>query len=295
MVSPPDVVVTATRRRSDGGPSARALLISVLGQWVGVDSDEPVYTTTLVAALEALGVEARAARQAVNRTAADGWIEGEQVGRYARWRISPAGRRLLRSAWSRMGRSLFAAEPWDGRFLLLVVNGAGPDRRARDRLAAGLDFEGFGTLTGGVWLAADQRARQGAEIVLDEVGVADQAVFLAAEALDGAQTPAEVVARAWDLTTAEEAHARFVAEFADVEPSDDRDAFALRTRLSHEWRHVLSVDPMLPAELLPEDWIGTRSRELFADRFQRWTDAATRYYAGLVDAPVAPSPGAQAG
>ena len=87
------VVATATRRRADGGPSARSLLISVLGQWVG-PTDTPVWTATLVGALEALGIEARAARQAVNRTAADGWLEGESVGRYTRWRLRLSLNRL---------------------------------------------------------------------------------------------------------------------------------------------------------------------------------------------------------
>ena len=53
------VVVTATRRRSDGGPSARSLLISVLGQWVG-PSDTPVWNATLISALDALGILAGA-------------------------------------------------------------------------------------------------------------------------------------------------------------------------------------------------------------------------------------------
>ncbi len=280
-----DVVVTTTRRRADGGPSARALLVGILGQYV-LPRGEEVWTSTLVAALDALGVEERAARQAVNRTAADGWLVGESVGRYTRWSLSPAGRRLLRSARERLGRSLLPDRVWDGRFLLVSFTGAAPERHSRDRLAAGLDFEGFGSLGSGLWVAADQRAESGARVVLDELGLLERAVFFAATPTETSARPAEVVAQAWDLDGAAAAHERFLADFADARPGGDREAFALRTRLAHEWRHLLSIDPALPAELLPLDWAGARAKARFTELQARWAPASETYYTTLSEQPV---------
>ena len=279
------VVVTPTRRRSDGGPSARALLISVLGQWVG-PSETTVWTSTLVSALETLGIEERAARQAVNRTASDGWLIGESVGRYTRWRLSESGQRLLGTAWSRLQRSFDVDHPWDGQFLLLALTGTQPERQLRDRLATGLDFEGFGVLGPGLWIAADDSARAGADAILEACDLDGQALMFRASTVEGAETPAEVVALAWDLETAAIAHRAFLEEFEDAVPKDDRDAFALRTRLAHEWRHLLSVDPALPAELLPEDWAGTRARGVFHDCFGAWKKSATSYYTTMADEPA---------
>ena len=274
------VVVTATRRRADGGPSARALLISVLGQWVG-NLDTPVWNATLVAALEALGVEERTARQSINRTASDGWLIGESVGRYTRWRLSDAGRRLLDTASSRLQRSFATDRHWDGTFLLLALTGVALDRHQRERLAAGLDFEGFGVLGPSLWIAADRTARSGADAVLDACGLDGQALLFEATTVEGAETPAEVVAMAWDLETAAAAHQAFLLEFEGVEPTDEREAFALRTRLAHEWRHLLSVDPALPPELLPADWPGSRATAVFHDRYRAWTPDASSYYTKL--------------
>jgi phenylacetic acid degradation operon negative regulatory protein len=279
------VVVTATRRRADGGPSARALLISVLGQWVG-PNDTPVWNATLVEALGALGVEERAARQAINRTAADGWLQGESVGRYTRWRLSPTGRRLLGTAWTRLQRSFTTDRPWDGHFLLLALTGVGPDRATRERLATRLDFEGFGTLGPNLWVAADEGAREGAEPLLEALDLTATAMFFRAEAIEGAESPGDVVAAAWDLETAAAAHEGFLEAFEGVEPGDDREAFALRTRLAHEWRHILTVDPALPAELLPPEWVGTRARALFHRCHERWRAPATRFYTGLTEGAV---------
>ncbi len=279
------VVATATRRRADGGPSARSLLISVLGQWVG-PNDTPVWTATLVGALEALGIEARAARQAVNRTAADGWLEGESVGRYTRWRLTSSGRRMIGSAVPRVQRSIVSDRTWDGTFLLLTLTGAVLDREARDRLAVGLDFEGFGTLGPGAWVAVGEGSREGADSVLSACGLQDRALLFSAQTVDGAETPAEVVALAWDLDTAAAAHEAFLEEFEKAVPADECEAFALRTRLAHEWRHLLSVDPSLPPQLLPGDWVGTRARKVFQLRFSEWAEAASSYYIRLSQEPV---------
>ncbi len=279
------VVATATRRRADGGPSARSLLISVLGQWVG-PNDTPVWTATLVGALEALGIEPRAARQAVNRTAADGWLEGESVGRYTRWRLTSSGRRMIGSAVPRVQRSIVADQKWDGTFLLLMLTGTALDREARERLAVGLDFEGFGTLGTGTWVAVGEGSREGAEVVLTACGLQDEALLFHATTVEGAETPAEVVAMAWDLATAAAAHEAFVDQFEIAMPADAAEAFALRTRMAHEWRHLLSVDPSLPPELLPEDWIGTRARKVFQRQFGLWAEASTSYYIRLSEEPV---------
>ena len=279
------VVATATRRRADGGPSARSLLISVLGQWVG-PTDTPVWTATLVGALEALGIEARAARQAVNRTAADGWLEGESVGRYTRWRLTSSGRRMIGSAVPRVQRSIVSDRTWDGTFLLLTLTGAVLDREARDRLAVGLDFEGFGTLGPGTWVAVGEGSREGADSVLSACGLKDRALLFSAQSVDGAETPGEVVALAWDLASAAAAHEAFLEEFERAMPADECEAFAMRTRLAHEWRHLLSVDPSLPLQLLPADWVGTRARKVFQLRFSEWAEAATSYYIRLCEEPV---------
>lgn len=277
---------TATRRRADGGPSARALLISVLGQWVG-PSETPVWTTTLVGALEALGIEERAARQAINRTASDGWLEGESVGRYTRWRLTASGRRLIGSAVPRVARSISAeADEWDGTFLLLALVEPVSDRAVRDRLATGLDFEGFGALGPNLWIAVGSVPRPGAEAVLDSCGLGDGALLFEARTVPGAATAAEVVGLAWDLGPAAEAHQSFVDEFGDAEPADDREAFALRTRMAHEWRELLTIDPSLPAQLLPTDWPGTRARSVFQRRYAQWAAAAESYYTRLSTEPV---------
>ncbi len=60
----PVVAPDLLRRRSLGGPAARSLLLTVLGEFV-LDHAEPVWNAALVRALEALGIRELTARQAV--------------------------------------------------------------------------------------------------------------------------------------------------------------------------------------------------------------------------------------
>jgi phenylacetic acid degradation operon negative regulatory protein len=193
---------------------------------------------------------------------------------------------MIGSAVPRVQRSIVADQKWDGTFLLLMLTGTALDREARERLAVGLDFEGFGTLGTGTWVAVGEGSREGAEVVLTACGLQDEALLFHATTVEGAETPAEVVAMAWDLATAAAAHEAFVDQFETAMPADAAEAFALRTRMAHEWRHLLSVDPSLPPELLPEDWIGTRARKVFQRQFGQWAEASTSYYIRLSEEPV---------
>ena len=49
---------------------------------------------------------------------------------------------------------------------------------------------------------------------------------------------------------------------AATEPADEQ-AFAVRSRLVHEWRKFLFLDPGLPRELLPGDWPGDKAAGFF--------------------------------
>ncbi len=65
--------------------------------------------------------------------------------------------------------------------------------------------------------------------------------------------------------------ARSVAQVSDEQ------AFAVRSRLVHEWRKFLFTDPGLPRELLPEDWPGAKAARFFDAESTRLLPAAARF------------------
>ena len=88
-------VTTANRRREVGFASARSLLLTVLGEFVHPRA-RPVWTSTLLEAMAALGVEEKSARQALARTASEGVLTSNRDGRRVHWSLTAHGETLLR-------------------------------------------------------------------------------------------------------------------------------------------------------------------------------------------------------
>lgn len=268
------------RRRELGPSSARSLLLTVLGEYV-LPGDDPAWTTALVGALALLGVAEKAARQALGRTAAEGWITSRRHGRLAQWQLTTAGRQLLTDGAQRIysfGRQDGAG--WDGRWLILLVNAPELTSQARHRMRTRLAWAGFGALPGGVWVCPDPGREGEASRILAELGQSPAGTsFIASHGDIGAQQ--DIVAQAWDLRAVEGRYEEFIATFAGVQPADDDETLTAQTMLVHEWRRFPFLDPRLPCDLLPAGWPGADAAALFDDRHAAWQPGANRSWARL--------------
>ncbi|WP_112282318.1 PaaX family transcriptional regulator [Prauserella muralis] len=260
-----------SRRREVSHKSARSLLMTLLGEFV-LPRDHPVWTSVLVDALAMFGVEEKSARQALARTAAEGWLESERVGRRVRWSLTPPGRKLLTEGARRIYDFGSVERPWDGRWLLVLVSVPEPKRDLRHQLRTKLTWAGFGSPDPGVWITPHTTRETEALDILTELGLRDAMSFVGAHGAVGDE--ATMVAKAWDLRDLETRYEEFVAEFAGLEPASGDAALDAQTRLVHEWRRFPFLDPQLPAPLLPEGWSGARAAEVFHGKHTEWRPAA---------------------
>jgi phenylacetic acid degradation operon negative regulatory protein len=264
-----------SRRREVSHTSARSLLMTVLGEFV-LPGDRPVWTSTLVDALACLEVEEKAARQALARTAAEGWLESERVGRRVRWSLSAPGRRLLREGADRIYHFGTDRPDWDGRWLVLLVSVPEATRELRHRLRTRLSWIGFGSPDSGVWVSPDPSREPRAQEILAELGIVEAMSFVAEYGTIGAED--ELVGRSWQLAELEQRYERFLAQFAGPAPATGPEALRARTQLVHEWRRFPFLDPQLPAKLLPSTWSGTAAAELFHARHASWHQPAQAHW-----------------
>ena len=271
------VAVQATPRLpATAAPSARDLLFTVLGELV-LPGDGTGWTSAVLAVLARLGVEEKAARQALMRTASAGWLEGERIGRRTRWRLTASARQMLTDGGERIYSFAGAASDWDGRWLLVSVRVPESDRRARRLLRTRLGWAGFGSLSGGLWISPHPEREAEAARVLREAGVAaDAHLFTATRS--GLAEVRDMVAAAWDLADIEELYEEFIARFRVLVP---RDVLACQVELVDAWRRFRAIDPALPRELLPPRWSGTAAAQLFTERHQRWAADARREWERL--------------
>ncbi|SFB41037.1 PaaX-like protein C-terminal domain-containing protein [Amycolatopsis marina] len=85
----------------------------------------------------------------------------------------------------------------------------------------------------------------------------------------------------WDLDELESLYLEFLAEHNPTRyrwqrrrKVGERNAFVDYVRLLTDWRRLPYLDPGLPTELLPPNWVGLRAADLFFTLQARLVDAA---------------------
>ncbi|GAA5232975.1 hypothetical protein FOZ76_02515 [Verticiella sediminum] len=246
--------VTASASSPVNAGSARSVLLTLLGEFVYPESTL-VATGALLEAFACVDIAERSARQAINRSAASGWIEAVREGRRVSWRLTDSGHALIARGSRRLRAVREPMTDWDGQWLLLHVSVPDAQRVQRQRLYRALSWAGFGNPTPGLWICphSDREADLG-QILTDLELVSQALVFMARHVEVGVER-ADLVHRAWDLSAVgahyEELHEQFI-------PGRSRSGGALREHilLVNALQRLPSVDPGLPLALLPEGWPG---------------------------------------
>ena len=164
---------------------------------------------------------------------------------------SEDGYRLSDRLLARQRRQDDAINPrlrkWDGTWTTLVITSVGIDARTRAALRTTLQDKRFAELREGIWLRPDNLDVELTADVLDRVRVLhsrdDDPAELAGPAVGPAGMGAHRPRLLDEMATATDIPGRFVAAAAIV-------------------RHLLT-DPVLPDELLPDDWPGDALRTAY--------------------------------
>jgi phenylacetic acid degradation operon negative regulatory protein len=265
-----------SRRDATGSSSARGLAFTILGEFV-LPSGGEAWTAAVIDTLGRLGVAEKAARQALMRIAADGWLAPERVGRRTRWRLTPGGDRLLTEGARRIYGFGGRRDGWDGSWLVLLARTPESERSARHILRSRLTWAGFGTPAPGVWISTHADRLAEVERVLADAGLGGEAQIFRGTHADG-QLPA-LVGQAWDLGPVAQSYDDFIAAFAAHGPADPLPA---TIGLVHAWRRFPWIDPDLPTELLPPHWGRPRAAAIFNRRHAQWSAAAGASWQHLV-------------
>jgi phenylacetic acid degradation operon negative regulatory protein len=267
----------AARRHAAGADSARGLLLTMLGEFA-LPSGRPTPTSAFIDVLGRLGVEEKATRQALMRTADDDLLTSQRQGRRSLWRLTPTAEQFLADGAERIYTFQAIHPEWDGRWLIVLARVPETERAARHLLRTRLTWAGFGSPSPGVWISTHVDRAKEAERVLDEAGLHDGQIFLAEHHAGGPL--AAMVRQAWDLDAVEDGYEQFLAEFGH---SRGGDPIVRTVQLVHAWRRFPRTDPALPATLLPTRWSGVRAAKLFARRRAEWHTAAQAEWRRITD------------
>ena len=162
---------------------------------------------------------------------------------------------------------------WDGQWRLAVFDvPLGQDNR-RKRLVRYLHARHFGYLQKSLWISPDPLEEE-REILTGSEADPGSLIFFDARPSTG-ESDQEIVRAAWDFPQINRGYAKYM-EVANSQPSGtitgETEAKALRRWAAEErsaWEEAMSKDPLLPASLLPDEYLGKnawRSRAIALER-----------------------------
>ena len=267
---------TNSAETSDTGGDAAArsarlrhLIITVYGLYARHDGGW-LSIATLIRLLADLGIDEPPVRSAISRLKRRGILVSRRYGGSAGYQLSAEAVAILREGDARIFRRR-RATPADG-WLLAVFSVPESERHRRHVLRSELTRLGFGMVAPGVWIAPahpqDTTAETLRRLELDayaELFHADHLAF---------GEPAAKIRRWWDLDELERQYESFIRAHETAwrgweqdGPPTEQEAFAAYVRMLTDWRRLPYLDPGLPAELLPDGWVGIRAaEEFFASR-----------------------------
>jgi phenylacetic acid degradation operon negative regulatory protein len=269
--------VTAVAETNESGGAAAAgparlrhLIVTVYGLYARRDGGW-LSVAALIRLLADLAVDEPAVRSAISRLKRRGILLPRRHGGSAGYQLSAEALAILREGDARIFRP-GRATPADG-WLLAVFSVPETERHRRHVLRSELARLGFGMVAPGVWIVPAHPGDTTAETLrrLELDSYAD--LFHADHLAFG--DPASKIRRWWDLDELERRYESFLrthepamrrwehVQEQNVPAWTQVEAFADYVRVLTDWRRLPYLDPGLPAELLPADWIGIRAAEEF--------------------------------
>ena len=266
------------------GVRPRAAMLTLYGDYVLHRGGE-IGIGSLVRLLSNFGLSEQAIRSAVSRMCRSGLLKAKRTNRKSYYSLTSEGHSLLTEGAQR----IFYRKntDWDGTWNLVAYSIPERRRKARDRLRVELSWMGYGAIAEATWISPYDQTKEVEELT-ERLQIKDCVQIFHAKH-QGSTNPQEIVSRCWDLGRIHERYVNFIAEYRpkleyylkrlqageNVEPSE---CFVERFNLIHEYRKLPYLDPDLPQELLPENWLRPQAVALFDEYHGLLTEKANEYF-----------------
>jgi phenylacetic acid degradation operon negative regulatory protein len=245
---------------------AGSLLITMFGDALAPRGGA-VTLGSLIRLAAPFGITERLVRTSVARLAREGWLLAQRSGRRSEYHLTADGAGRFAEAT----RRIYGAGPgrWNGQWTLALLRTA---VRAPQTVRE-LRWLGFGQLSPTLLAHPGCGVQQAREWLSGLCGA--QAPVVLRSATGDLAADRALASRGWDLAELARRYRRFLAHFAPVDAAlragvpSAQGAFLVRTLLIHEYRKIHLQDPLLPPELLPPQWVGTRAYELCGRLYAR--------------------------
>jgi len=169
-------------------------------------------------------------------------------------RLHAIGGRDPQARWSR---------EWDGRWRLILFDVPTAQNSHRTRLRRYLREKLFGYLQNSVWITPDSLEEERRILVGGKINV-ESLILLEARPCAG-ESDAEIVLGAWDFGRINRSYARHLKILGERPSGTLRTVAAAKvfqqwaTTEREAWLDAVTNDPLLPARILPSDYLGQQA------------------------------------
>jgi len=262
----------------------RSLFFTLYGDYVK-NVDETISLRSLIKIFKEFGFSEAAIRASLYRMEKNGLIITINKGnRRISYKLSEKDMIRLLEGTKRVYEKV--RRKWDGKWRIIIYNIPENNRELRDKLRRELKWLGFGMLANSTWISpnpVEGILRKFINEFYDSSTNIDVNIFIAEYLGD----PKHIVEKCWNLTEVESMYKNFVEKwsktFEKIDEMKSNEAFVKRLLLVHEYRKFLNIDPDLPEDLLPSNWIGFKAYELFIKLRNELTPKSDEFFYAIYE------------
>lgn len=270
----------------------RTMLFTLYGDYVP-QHGQGMWVGSLIRLMQCFGISEQSVRSELMRMCRKGFMTVQRAGKRSFYFLSDLGQEIIEVG----ARRIFTRrhDPWDGRWTVLTYSIPEEQRDVRDRLRRDLSWLGFGVLTPGVyispWEHPDDLPR-----LLERYGAHGFVQVFRADNF-GPHDNRSLVESCWNLPAINQSYQEFLTEWqpalerfhAQGGGLTDEECFVDRYLLAHDYEHFPLIDPGLPEELWPSDWLGERAARFFDQYHEALKPGALRFFQSLYEGWTEPA------
>jgi phenylacetic acid degradation operon negative regulatory protein len=235
--------------------------------------------------MEVFGFTPEAVRAAAFRMVKQGWLERSKEGRNTFYTLTMEGKSRVQQGILR----IFDIDQgqWNGTWHILTYSIPEKKRNIRDELRRELVWLGFGSISNGTWITPWDL--KGAVEPFVQRRRLNGLVEMFAAQHEGYSTNRAMVERCWNFDQIQKHYEIFLKKWEerfsqlDLNTIQSRESFIEQTLLIHDWRKFLHLDPKLPFELLPDNWIGKQVLQFFLEHYGLLNKPSRLYLESVLD------------
>ncbi|MBU8906454.1 phenylacetic acid degradation operon negative regulatory protein PaaX [Desertibacillus haloalkaliphilus] len=263
--------------------NTRSMIFTLYGDYVRYYGNV-IWIGSLIRLLKEFGHNEQSVRAAISRMNKQGWVQSEKRGNKSYYYLTDIGKERMEEAAERIYK--ITSHSWDGKWRILMYTIPEEKRNIRDELRQELVWSGFGSLSNSCWISPNKLEKQ-VDNLIEKYDITSYVNFFISDYV-GPHSDEHLVNNCWDLDEINERYEEFIQKYSQKYVIDknkiakgtmtDGECFVERTILVHEYRKFLFIDPGLPAELLPDRWLGDSAATLFSDYYKALAEPSNRFF-----------------